>query len=186
MKKILLILILLPIFGFSQNQMKNKKMAQQAMIKKKMIANKSKMKDKRSSNPFNTKKMVENRIINRWEEYSKAFEYSDFEKIKTYFTYPVTLSVFGDPIIVDNEKDLMNWYKKIRNDVQEGYKYSMLEKSRVIWISKDICMVDATYSRFNANYERIYTGRGIYMYKKVDKTWKMFSMSGVEINKNKK
>jgi hypothetical protein len=24
------------------------------------------------------------------------------------------------------------------------------------------------------------------MYKKVDKTWKMFSMSGVELNKNKK
>jgi hypothetical protein len=47
-------------------------------------------------------------------------------------------------------------------------------------------MVDATYSRFNANYERIYTGRGIYMYKKVDKEWKMFSMSGVELNKNKK
>ena len=113
-------------------------------------------------------------------------EYSDFEKIKTYFTYPVTLSLFGDPVIVNNEKDLMNWYKKIRNDVQEGYKYSMLEKSRVIWISKDICMVDATYSRFNASYERIFTGRGIYMYKKVDKTWKMFSMSGVELNKNKK
>ena len=60
MKKILLILILLPILGFSQNQMKNKKMAQQAMTKKKMIANKSKMNNKRSSNPFNTKKMVEN------------------------------------------------------------------------------------------------------------------------------
>ena len=69
MKKILLILILLPMFGFSQNQMKNKKMANQAMIKKKMIANKSKMKDKRYSKTFNTKKMVENRIINRWEEY---------------------------------------------------------------------------------------------------------------------
>ena len=157
MKKIILILILLPIFGFSQNPMNNKKMAHLAMMKKKMIANKSKMKAKHSSNSFNAKKMVENKIINKWEEYSKAFEYSDFEKIKTYFTYPVTLSVFGDPIIVDNEKDLMNWYKQIRNDVQEGYKYSMLEKSRVIWISKDLCMVDATYSGFNASYERIFT-----------------------------
>ena len=64
MKKILLILMLLPIFGFSQNQMNNKKMEHQAMMKKKMISNKSKMKDKRSSNPFKTKKMVENRIIN--------------------------------------------------------------------------------------------------------------------------
>ena len=40
-------------------------------------------------------------------------------------------------------------------------------------------MVDATYSRFNGNYERIFTGRGIYMYKKVGKAWKMFSISTV-------
>ena len=46
-------------------------------------------------------------------------------------------------------------------------------------------MVDATYSRFNENYERIFTGRGIYMYKRVGKSWKMFSMSGVEINNKK-
>ena len=28
---------------------------------------------------------------------------ADFDKIKTYFTYPVTFSLFGDPIIVKNE-----------------------------------------------------------------------------------
>ena len=176
MKKILFLLLLLPVFVFSQKQVSMKK----------MHSNLASMKKKVSSKPINMKKNVENRIINKWEEYSKAFEYSDFEKIKTYFTYPVTLSLFGDPMIVDNEKDLMNWYKKIRNEVQDGYKYSMLEKSRVIWISKNICMVDATYSRFNSNYERIFTGRGIYMYKREGKAWKMFSMSGVDFNKKKK
>ena len=47
-------------------------------------------------------------------------------------------------------------------------------------------MLDATYSRFNDNYKRIYTGRGIYMYKRIDKSWKMFSMSSIEMKKNKK
>ena len=88
-------------------------------------------------------------------------------------------------VIVKNENDLIKLYNQIRSNVQEGYKYSKLEKSRIIWISKEICMVDATYSRFNENYERIFTGRGIYMYKRVDKSWKMFSMSGVEINNKK-
>ena len=83
-------------------------------------------------------------------------------------------------------RNLESFYKQIRNQVQDGYKYSMLEKSRVIWISKEICMLDATYSRFNDNYKRIYTGRGIYMYKRIDKTWKMFSMSSIEMKKNKK
>jgi hypothetical protein len=184
MKQIIFIFLLLPFFVFPQKPMMNKKIeTNQALIKKKKQIQKKK---KNYSKPFLLKKNIENRIINKWEEYSKAFEYSDFEKLKTYFTYPVTISLFDQPVIVDNEKDLINWYKKIRAEAQDGYKYSMLEKSKVIWISKDICMVDATYSRFNDRYERIFTGRGIYMYKKVGKTWKMFSMSGVDLNKNKK
>ncbi len=163
MKNIILALLIVPALAFSQK----------TMYKKKMDLKPSQMKMK-----------VEANIINQWEEYSKAFEYSDFEKIKSYFTYPVTLSLFDSPMIVDNENDLIRWYKEIRNNVQEGYKYSMLEKSRVIWVSKEICMVDATYSRFNDNYEKLFTGRGIYMYKMVGKAWKMFSMSGVELNKN--
>ena len=176
MKKILLITLLFPLITFSQNE----------VMQKKMEYKQSMMKKKSSLKPKQVKKKIEAKIIDKWEEYSKAFEYSDFEKIKTYFTYPVTLSVFGNPTIINNEKDLVKFYKQIRNQVQDGYKYSMLEKSRVIWISKEICMLDATYSRFNDNYKRIYTGRGIYMYKRIDKSWKMFSMSSIEMKKNKK
>ena len=176
MKKILLITLLFPLITFSQNE----------VMQKKMEYKQSMMKKKSSLKPKQVKKKIEAKIIDKWEEYSKAFEYSDFEKIKTYFTYPVTLSVFGNPTIINNEKDLVKFYKQIRNQVQDGYKYSMLEKSRVIWISKEICMLDATYSRFNDNYKRIYTGRGIYMYKRIDKSWKIFSMSSIEMKKNKK
>ena len=176
MKKILLITLLFPLISFSQNE----------VMQKKIEYKQSMMKKKSSLKPNQVKKKIEAKIIDKWEEYSKAFEYSDFEKIKTYFTYPVTLSVFGNPTIINNEKDLVKFYKQIRNQVQDGYKYSMLEKSRVIWISKEICMLDATYSRFNDNYKRIYTGRGIYMYKRIDKSWKMFSMSSIEMKKNKK
>ena len=176
MKKILLITLLFPLITFSQNE----------VMQKNVEYKQSMMKKKSSLKPNQVKKKIEAKIIDKWEEYSKAFEYSDFEKIKTYFTYPVTLSVFGNPTIINNEKDLVKFYKQIRNQVQDGYKYSMLEKSRVIWISKEICMLDATYSRFNDNYKRIYTGRGIYMYKRIDKSWKIFSMSSIEMKKNKK
>ncbi len=180
MKKLLIIAFLLPIFSFSQNPMIKKQM--NPIMKKKMEIKKKKSLDPK---PFEMKKKVEKTIINMWEEYSRAFEYSDFDKIKTYFTYPVTFSLFGDPIIVKNENDLIKFYNYIRSNVQDGYKYSKLEKSRIMWISKEICMLDATYSRFNENYDRIFTGRGIYMYKRVDKSWKMFSMSSIEMNNKK-
>lgn len=175
MKKIYFIFLLLPIFTFSQNQVMKKDFNK--MAKKKMEIQKKK---KFASKPFEMKRKIENKIISNWEEYSKAFEYSDFEKIKTYFNFPVTFSIFGDPLIVDNEKDLLKLYKQIRANVQDGYKYSKLEKSRVIWISKEICILDATYSRFNQNYDKIFTGRGIYMYKNVGNSWKMFSMSTID------
>ena len=176
MKKLIL-LIFIPFISFSQVQKKEMNMNQ--MMKKKMEVQ---MKKKIGSNSHKMKKISEKKIIERWEEYSKAFEYSDFDKIKTYFTFPVTLSLFNNPIVINDEDELIKFYKQIRGNVQDGYKYSKLKKSRVVCISKNICVLDAVYSRFNDNYENIFTGRGIYMYKKIGNSWQMFSMSGIEMN----
>ena len=179
MKKLILLLFI-PIFSFSQIQ--KKEMNQNPLIKKKM---QMKMNKKFESNSFRIKKKIEKEIIEKWEKYSKAFEYSDFDKIKTYFTFPVTISLFKNPFVVKDERELIKLFKQIRANVQNGYKYSKLEKSRLIWISKDICALDATYSRFNEDYERIFTGRGVYMYKKVDSSWKIFSMSAIDLQDKK-
>ena len=161
MKKILILTVLLPLFAFSQpgKQINNEKMKKAAF---------------------------EKRIIDKWQEYSKAFEYADYDKIVSYFTYPVTFSILDNPRIINNEQDLINAYKYMRSNVQDGYKYSILDKSRIIWLSKDIFMIDATYSRYNNDYKRIYQGRGMYMYKKVEESWKMFSISSLPMVKNNK
>ena len=157
MKKIILLALLLPLFAFSQpNALKKEKVMKKAYFEK--------------------------QITDNWDEYSKAFEYADYEKIASYFTFPLTFSLLDNPQIIANKKDLITFYKQMRASVQDGYKYSKLDKSRIIWISKDICALDATYSRFNDSYENIFTGRGIYMYKKIGESWKMFSMSGIKIN----
>ena len=87
--------------------------------------------------------------------------------------------------IISNKKDLIAFYKKMRTNVQDGYKYSLLDKSRIVWLSKDVYMIDATYSRYNDEYKRIFQGRGVYMYKKTDNKWKMFSVSSLPIAKKK-
>ena len=160
MKKIIFLALLLPLFAFSQPiaQKKGKVMK---------------------------KAFFEKQIIESWEEYSKAFEYADYQKIASYFTYPLTFSLLEKPQIIANKKDLIAFYKQMRSSVQDGYKYSLLDKSRVIWLSKDAYIFDATYSRYNGDYKRIFQGRGIYMYKKVDNSWKMFSVSSLPIPKKK-
>lgn len=156
MKKTIILALLLPLFAFSQpNAIKQQKVMKKAFFEKQIIEN--------------------------WEEYSKAFEYADYEKIASYFTYPLTFSLLDSPQIISNKKDLITFYKQVRTSVQDGYKYSLLDKSRIVWLSKDAYIFDATYSRYNGEYKKIFQGRGIYMYKKIDNSWKMFSVSSLPI-----
>ena len=156
MKKILLIFLLAPLLAFSQSAKKK--------------------------NKFNAEVVLND----KWQEYSKAFEYSDYEKVSSFFTYPATMNFIEKPMIVNNKEELIKAYKEIRSNVQDGYLYSLMDKSKVIWISKSLVMIDATYSRYNSNYERIFKGRGVYMYKKIDNEWKIFSISAVPLGKKRK
>ncbi|MDE0967565.1 MAG: hypothetical protein OR998_05615 [Flavobacteriaceae bacterium] len=156
MKKILLLFLLAPLLAFSQSAKKK--------------------------NKFNAEVVLND----KWQEYSKAFEYSDYEKVSSFFTYPATMNFIEKPMIVNNKEELIKAYKEIRSNVQDGYLYSLMDKSKVIWISKSLVMIDATYSRYNSNYERIFKGRGVYMYKKVDNEWKIFSISAVPLGKKRK
>ena len=156
MKKILLLFLLAPLLAFSQSAKKK--------------------------NKFNAEVVLND----KWQEYSKAFEYSDYEKVSSFFTYPATMNLIEKPMIVNNKEELIKAYKEIRSNVQGGYLYSLMDKSKVIWISKSLVMIDATYSRYNSSYERIFKGRGLYMYKKVDNEWKIFSISAVPLGKKRK
>ena len=156
MKKILLLFILAPLLTFSQSTKKKGKFTAEVVL------------------------------TDKWQEYSKAFEYSDYEKVSSFFTYPATMNLIEKPMIVNNKEELIKAYKEIRSNVQGGYLYSLMDKSKVIWISKSLVMIDATYSRYNSNYERIFKGRGVYMYKKVDNEWKIFSISAVPLEKKRK
>ena len=156
MKKILLLFLLAPLLAFSQSAKKK--------------------------NKFNAEVVLND----KWQEYSKAFEYSDYEKVSSFFTYPATMNFIEKPMIVNNKEELIKAYKEIRSNVQDGYLYSLMDKSKVIWISKSLVMIDATYSRYNSNYERIFKGRGVYLYKKVDNEWKIFSISAVPLGKKHK
>lgn len=131
------------------------------------------------------KAQVEQQIVQQWSAYSKAFEYSDYEAIVAHFTFPTTVDLTGSPLIFEDAAALTKWYKNARTTIQAGYEYSLLEKSRVIWVTKNLVMLDATYGRFNADYQKIHTGRGIYMYKNTPLGWKMFSMTTLETPVNK-
>ena len=114
-------------------------------------------------------------------EYSKAFEYKDYDKISEHFRYPVVFHHKSNPSILNNESELIKAYKNSRETIiQKGYKYSLLEKWELIKISKTIVILDASYSRFNNSYEKIYSGRGLYSYEIKNGNWKMSAVKTIK------
>ena len=116
--------------------------------------------------------LLETKIVKQWMDYSKAFEYKDYNRIANHFTYPAVFNL-ATPIVVNDKKMMVDRYKSARENIQKGYKYSLLEKWILLNITEDLIILDAHYSRFNTKYESIHTGRGLYTYKNIKGNWLM-------------
>ena len=128
----------------------------------------------------NKKSQLENTIVNLWIKYSKAFEYKDYEMLSNYFSYPVVFDALNEPEKIINKKQLTEKYKIIREvNIQEDYKYSILNKYNFIQLSDDFVILDAHYSRYNSKYKKIFFGRGLYSYKRVNNKWKLFEINSL-------
>ena len=127
-------------------------------------------------------KALESLIVKKWMDYSKGFEYKDYERIASHFTYP---AIFNNstPIIVKNKKMMIEAYKSVRENVQKDYKYSLIDKWKLINITNEFLILDAHYSRYNSDYKQILSGRGLYFYRKVNGNWFLKEVTTLSQNK---
>jgi len=126
----------------------------------------------------NKKSQLENTIVNLWIKYSKAIEYKDYGMLASYFSFPVVFDALENPETIENKKQLIKRYKIIREvNIQQDYKYTILNKYNFIQLSDDFVILDAHFSRYNSKYKKIYFGRGLYSYKKVTNKWKLFEIN---------
>jgi len=179
LKKLCFLLLLVPFTSFPQQESDIEK-----LLLKKLPNVLGNMADQ---TPFgagirsligNKKSQLENTIVNQWIKYSKAFEYKDYEMLANYFSFPVVFDALNEPEKIINKKQLIEKYKIIREDnIQEDYKYSILNKYNFIQLSEDFIILDAHYSRYNSKYKKIFFGRGLYSYKRVNNKWKLFEIN---------
>ena len=117
-----------------------------------------------------TEEQIKKTISHEWLTYSKAFELKDYNKIAEFFHYPVILSGKS----YSNKKTVMETYKENREKkIQPGYKYSLSDEIKFIKISNELVIAEFYYSRYNAKYEKLFSGSSTGTYKKLDGKWKM-------------
>jgi len=123
-----------------------------------------------------TEEQIKKTITHEWLTYSKAFELKDYNKIAEFFHYPVILSGKS----YSSKKTVMETYKERREKkVQPGYKYSLSDEINFIKISNELVIAEFYYSRYNAKYEKLFSGSSIGTYKKLDGKWKMSEYQSV-------
>ena len=124
----------------------------------------------RTSFAQETEEQIKKTITHEWLTYSKAFELKDYNKITEFFHYPVILSGKS----YSNKKTLMELYKETREKkIQPGYKYSLSDEIKFIKVSNELVIAEFYYSRYNAKYEKLFSGVSTGTYKKLDGKWKM-------------
>ena len=102
--------------------------------------------------------------------YVRAFEFKDYNKIAECFHYPVLLrgkSILDKEMLIESYKD------DREKQIQPGYKYSIVDEIKFIKISKDLVIAEFYYSRYNSNYEKIFSVTRSGTYKKIDGKWKI-------------
>ena len=53
--------------------------------------------------------LLETKIVKQWMDYSKAFEYKDYNRIANHFTYPAVFNL-ATPIVVNDKKMMVDRY----------------------------------------------------------------------------
>ena len=111
-----------------------------------------------------------------YKAYIEDFIENDFEGIASYFEPPVNFKNFG--IIAEDKLQVILVYKDIKDNIQAGYAYSIVDSLKIIK-KEDFYIADVIYSRFNLNNKNLFTGNTLYEFKKTNDGWKMVSLEGI-------
>ena len=121
-----------------------------------------------------------NKIKKAYSAYVNNFIANDFGAIAEKFTYPATfkikiLSFIPLTITLDDHEEMVEHFKSLRKNIQEGYSYSTVDQISVEKTQEGY-VADVMYSRFNSKGELLTEGRGLYSYRDVDGHWKMYAV----------
>ena len=123
-------------------------------------------------------------ITDTYKAYVADFIEGDITAITNRFTYPVTFKMKLLGIIplhrtFTNEAELAEQFRGMKADIQEGYAYSTVDNI-TIRREENIYVADVLYSRFNAENDLLFSGRGLYSFKEDNGQWQMFVVEQVE------
>ena len=116
-------------------------------------------------------------ILNIMDKYNDAFIMKNYHTIVNYFTYPTSINMKNKTITASNKLKFKLIYRKIRGGLPDYYFHSTWDNIDIKIIDESIAILDAQFSRYKKDGSVFYSGSAIYYFRKIDDTWKIFSLT---------
>ena len=111
-----------------------------------------------------------------YQAYVDDFIKRDFEAIANHFQAPMAQKSAEGMIVSDTSEDIVQRYKQYMENIQDGYKYTSIDRLDVTKMTSSLYFADVDFTRFNSKDEVIYQGRSVYFFNNKGGAWKMFFM----------
>ena len=123
-------------------------------------------------------------IESSYRRYVQDFIDNDFEGIASHFEPPVNFKPYD--FVAETNEDVMNQYKDMKANIQEGYAYSLIDEIDISKTSNNNFLLCADYTRYNSDDQILFEGRTQYIYAySLNEGWRINSLDSMDRDKNK-
>ena len=129
------------------------------------------------SNILLSSEIEKNKILNIMVDHNYDLTDQKYGNLETFFCFPFLYNDFEENKSAMNVRELKKLLKKMRKELPKNHSYIDWKKMDVKIMNEGIALVNAMYSRIDKSNTNYFTGAAMYSLRKIDKKWKIFSIT---------
>ena len=129
------------------------------------------------SNILLSNELEKNKILNIMVNHNYDLTDQKYNNLETYFCFPFLYNDSEKVKSAMNLRELKKLLKRVRKELPRNHSHIDWKKMNVKVMNEGIALVNAMYSRIDKSNTSYFTGAAMYSFRKVDKKWKIFSIT---------
>ena len=129
------------------------------------------------SNILLSNELEKNKILNIMVDHNYDLTDQKYGNLETYFCFPFLYNDSEEVKSAMNARELKKLLKRMRKKLPKNHSHIDWKKMNVKVMNEGTALVNAMYSRIDKSDTNYFTGAAMYSFRKIDKKWKIFSIT---------
>ena len=129
------------------------------------------------TNVLLSNELEKNKILNIMVDHNYDLTDQKYNNLETYFCFPFLYNDSEKVKSAMNLRELKKLLKRVRKKLPRNHSHIDWKKMNVKVMNEGIALVNAMYSRIDKGNMSYFTGAAMYSFRKIDKKWKIFSIT---------